>query len=235
MDSCTIYELSSRATQQRRRRHWDATANIKSNSFHVHHSAPFLSSFTPNALCHLFMGDLMGTSAEIAFLHLWWINKYNLNRFTAHVLFFYFLGCTDKCQAKKKPTDRARLLAAKVLFFGSTSDSLSVICQKGVRNDPAATSGSQSAWSQFKWEIGVFYTDKLCLWVSRRYTSILCLQLSSHLVFPRWLLWHLVGWEGVSLSLQHHGEPDVLGQHCQLPRPGTHVSVCIMCYHYLHN
>lgn len=42
----------------------------------------------------------------------------------------------------------------------------------------------------------------------------------------RWLLRHPDGQKSNGLPLQHHGEPDVLGQHCKLPRLGSHVSVC---------
>lgn len=41
----------------------------------------------------------------------------------------------------------------------------------------------------------------------------------------RWLLRHPDGQKSNGLPLQHHGEPDVLGQHCKLPRLGSHVSV----------
>lgn len=51
---------------------------------------------------------------------------------------------------------------------------------------------------------------------AREWTHSVCVC-----VCPRWLLWHSDGWEGDRLSLQHRREPDVLGQHCQLPRPGT--------------
>lgn len=60
----------------------------------------------------------------------------------------------------------------------------------------------------------VYTHTNTCVWIR---TS---LRLSH-----RWLLWHPVGQESNGLPLQPHGEPDVLGQHCNLPRLGTHVSV----------
>lgn len=49
--------------------------------------------------------------------------------------------------------------------------------------------------------------------------------MTSLCVSRRWLLWDPDGQESDGLPLQHHGEPNVLGQHCKLPRLGTHVSV----------
>lgn len=114
---------------------------------------------------------------------------------------------------------------------------------RGVRNDSAATSGPQSVGCKLKWDIGMFYLKKKrrkkCFYVSleplHQYSMFTVECSSCACVFPRRLLWHLVAWEAYCLSLQHHGEPDVLGQHCQLPRPGAHVSVHIMVYRYLHN
>lgn len=42
----------------------------------------------------------------------------------------------------------------------------------------------------------------------------------------RRLLWHPDGWEGDRFPLQRRREPDVLGQHSQLPRPRARVSKC---------
>lgn len=94
-----------------------------------------------------------------------------------------------------------------------------------------------SVWSRLKWDIGLFDTEKrigLCEFGALHQYAMFTASLSSCVCFCRWLFWHLVGWEGDSLSLQHHGEPDVLGQYCQLPRPGTHVSVHVLV-HYLQN
>lgn len=113
MASCTIYGLSSRATQQRRSRHWDATAKIKSNSFHVQHSAPslFVDSslfFHTKRIMPFVYGGFNWDICRIS-LFASVINQ-QIQPESFHGT-FYFLVCTDKCQVTKKPTGRARLLA----------------------------------------------------------------------------------------------------------------------------
>lgn len=144
---------------------------------------------------------------------------------------------TNNRQAKAKPTGRPKPPAAKEQNFGSGSDRLSVICQKRCEEwscgDKQATVCLVSV--KVRHRIVWHKNKNRSMWISSHSTS-LCFQLVFLIlcVFRRGLFWHLVGWEGDGLSLQHHGEPDVLGQYCQLPGPGTHVSVHALV-RYLHN
>lgn len=134
--------------------------NIKCHSFRFHPltlATPlFLPSLTKNTLCHLFW---MGFNGDIYRIDLFAsvINQQKQHTsFHSTCAILLLFGFHSKvtfdasvCQVTEKPTGRGRLLVAKVLLFGSALDQ-SVICQKGVRNDSAATSEPQSVWSTLK-------------------------------------------------------------------------------------